>query len=53
MKIETQTSAEMVALCKLIEPLAVAMLSNSDADGALVSRPMAALEVDAAGAVWF
>lgn len=53
MKIETQTSAEMAELCKLIEPIPVAMLSNIDADGALVSRPMAALEVDAAGAVWF
>lgn len=53
MKIETQTSAEMAELCKLIEPVSVAMLSNIDADGALVSRPMAALEVDAAGAVWF
>lgn len=53
MKIETQASAEMTELCRLIEPIPVAMLSNIDADGALVSRPMAALEVDAAGAVWF
>ena len=53
MKIETQTSAEMKELCKLIEPIPVAMLSNLDADGALVSRPMAVLQVDAAGAVWF
>ncbi|MEO8058453.1 MAG: pyridoxamine 5'-phosphate oxidase family protein [Burkholderiales bacterium] len=53
MKIETQTSAEMAELCKLIEPIPIAMLSNLDADGALVSRPMAALQVDAAGAVWF
>ena len=53
MNIETQNSPEMVALCKLIEPIPVAMLGNLDADGALVSRPMAVLEVDAAGAVWF
>ena len=53
MKIETQNSAEMAELCKLIEPIPVAMLSNLDADGALVSRPMSALQVDAAGAVWF
>ena len=53
MKIETQNSTEMAELCKLIEPIPVAMLSNLDADGALVSRPMSALQVDAAGAVWF
>ena len=53
MNIETQNSPDMVALCKLIEPIPVAMLCNLDADGALVSRPMAVLEVDAAGAVWF
>ncbi len=53
MKIETQSNAEMAELCKLIEPISVAMLSNLDAAGALVSRPMAPLEVDAAGAVWF
>ena len=53
MKIETQNSAEMAELCKLIEPIPVAMLSNLDADGALVSRPMSALQVDVAGAVWF
>lgn len=53
MNIETQNSPEMAALCKLIEPIPVAMLSNIDADGALVSRPMAVLEVDASGAVWF
>ena len=53
MKIETQNSAEMAELCKLIEPIPVAMLSNLDAEGALVSRPMSALQVDAAGAVWF
>ena len=53
MKIEPQNSPEMAELCRLIEPIPVAMLSNIDAEGALVSRPMAALEVDAAGAVWF
>ena len=53
MKIETQNSTEMAELCKLIEPIPVAMLSSLDAEGALVSRPMSALQVDAAGAVWF
>ncbi len=53
MKIETQTNAEMAELCKLIESIPVAMLSNVDADGALVSRPMSVLKVDASGAVWF
>jgi general stress protein 26 len=53
MNIEIQNSPEMAALCQLIEPIPVAMLGNIDAGGALVSRPMAVLEVDASGAIWF
>jgi len=53
MKTEPQHSIELTQLCKLIEPIAVAMLTTLDDDGALVSRPMQALEMDAQGAIWF
>lgn len=54
MKIQTQPSAELTRLAKLIQPMdSVAMLTTRDADGALVSRPMAPLEMDAHGALWF
>ena len=53
MKIETQRSAELIELAQAIEPIAVAMLTHRDAEGALVSRPMVALEMDGDGALWF
>ena len=54
MKIHTQPNAELQKLASLIEPLdRVAMLTSQDADGALGSRPMAPLEMDDHGAIWF
>ncbi|RZU03131.1 pyridoxamine 5'-phosphate oxidase family protein [Rivibacter subsaxonicus] len=53
MKTEAQRSPELDQLRALIEPIAVAMLTHLDADGALVSRPVAPLEMDASGALWF
>ena len=53
MKIETQCSAELSELARAIEPIAVALLTHRDAEGALVSRPMMALEMDGDGALWF
>ena len=53
MKIETQPTASLAHLAKLIDGLSIAMLTTIEADGALASRPMAALEMDAAGALWF
>ncbi len=54
MKIQSQPSAELIHLAQLIQPMdTVAMLTSHDADGALVSRPMAPLEMDALGALWF
>jgi general stress protein 26 len=52
-KIATQTSAELAHVAKLIEDIPIAMLTTLDADGALASRPMTALEMDAQGALWF
>jgi general stress protein 26 len=52
-KIQTQCSAELTQLGELIENMPIAMLTNIHSDGALVSRPMSPLEMDADGAVWF
>ena len=53
MKTVPQTSAERKQLCELIESMTVGMLTTADADGALLSRPMSALEMDGDGALWF
>ena len=53
MKIADQTSAELTHVAKLIEDIPIAMLTTLDADGALASRPMTTLEMDAQGALWF
>jgi general stress protein 26 len=53
MKIAIQSSVELTHLAKLIEDIPIAMLTTLDTDGALASRPMSALEMDAQGALWF
>jgi general stress protein 26 len=53
MKTETQTNAELAHIAGLIEDMPFAMLATVEADGALASRPMAALQMDANGALWF
>lgn len=53
MKTATQTHPSLVHIAKLIDGIPIAMLTTVEADGALASRPMAALEMDASGALWF
>ena len=53
MKIAAQTDSALVDLCGLIQQIPVAMLTNLDADGNLVSRPMSPMEMDRNGALWF
>lgn len=53
MKIETQTSADLAHIAQMIEGIHIAMLTTIESDGALASRPMAPLEMDAQGALWF
>lgn len=52
MKIEAQDNAEFTRIGALIEHFSVAMLTSIDGDGALISRPMSPLKMDANGAVW-
>jgi len=53
MNSETQASADLTHVAKLIDGIPIAMLTTVEADGALASRPMAVLEMDAGGALWF
>lgn len=53
MKTEKQNSPERTALCQLIQHMSVTMLTTVDDSGALISRPMLPLLLDADGAVWF
>ena len=53
MKIEPQSSTELIDLAKRVDGMKIAMMTTVDVDGALVSRPMAPIEMDATGAIWF
>jgi general stress protein 26 len=53
MKIEPQATPDRVRLGALISGTPLAMLTSVGDDGALVSCPMEALEMDAEGALWF
>lgn len=53
MKIAKQDSAELDHVAKLIDDIPIAMLTTIEDDHTLTSRPMAALEMDAHGALWF
>jgi general stress protein 26 len=53
MKTATQSNASLAHVARLIDGIPIAMLATLEADGALASRPMAALEMDASGAIWF
>jgi general stress protein 26 len=53
MNTSTQASADLTHVSRLIEDIPIAMLCTIEADGTLASRPMAKLEMDAQGALWF
>ncbi len=53
MNIATQTSPQLTQLGNLIKPMRVAMMTVIDEESALISRPMAPLEMDSDGAIWF
>jgi general stress protein 26 len=53
MKIKPQSSAERIDLGKRIDGTNVVMMTTLNPDGALVSRPMSPIEMDATGAIWF
>lgn len=53
MKTDTSVSPELQHVAHLIGDMSIAMLTTVESDGALASRPMAALEMDSSGALWF
>lgn len=53
MKTETQTNDALAHIAHLIEDIPTAMLTTVETDGTLASRPMATLQMDAHGAMWF
>jgi general stress protein 26 len=53
MKFSTQATPELAHVARLIEDIPIAMLTTVEDDGSLASRPMAALEMDDQGVLWF
>lgn len=53
MKTRTRARAYLDRIARQIEGIRIAMLTTVEDSGALASRPMAALEMDARGALWF
>lgn len=53
MKKQKQADAGMQKLADLIDEASIGMLTTEEADGTLRSRPLATLEMDSAGKLWF
>ena len=53
MKKQTQTDAGMQKLADLIDDVGIGMLTTEEAEGTLRSRPLATLEMDSEGKLWF
>lgn len=53
MKIEKQSNGELDKVAELIGDTKFAMLTTLGADGAMHSRPLSTLEMDAQGCLWF
>lgn len=50
---QKQSDADLEKLADLIEESRIAMLTTAEPDGTLRSRPLATLQLDARGALWF
>lgn len=53
MKIAKQSDPQMQKLADLINEASIAMLTTEEPDGALRSRPLATLQMDSEGRLWF
>src|SRR3569833_2939534 len=53
MKKEKQSDPQMQKLADLINEASIAMLTTEESDGALRSRPLATLQMDSEGKLWF
>jgi general stress protein 26 len=50
---QTQATPEMNRLADLVEDARIAMMTTVEPDGALRSRPLATLQMDSQGTLWF
>jgi general stress protein 26 len=53
MKKQKQSDPQMQKLADLIEDASIAMLTTEEPDGTLRSRPLATLQMDSEGKLWF
>jgi len=53
METKTPTNKQLEKVLDIIEDVQIAMMTTVDDQGNLVSRPMAALQVDEDGTIWF
>lgn len=53
MKTQPQADASMQKLAELIDQARIGMLTTEEEDGSLRSRPLATLEMDSQGKLWF
>ncbi len=53
MEAKQQTNKQLEKISDMIEDIRIAMLTTVDEQGNLVSRPMAALQVDEDSTIWF
>src|SRR5437588_1317514 len=53
MKKQAQADPQMQKLADLIGEASIAMLTTEDSDGTLRSRPLATLQMDSTGKLWF
>lgn len=53
MDVQKQTFEQLQKVADLVEEIKFAMLTTEEADGTLRSRPMATMQMDASGALWF
>jgi general stress protein 26 len=53
MKKQAQATPEMTRLAELVDEIRIAMMTTSEPNGMLRSRPLATLQMDADGNLWF
>jgi general stress protein 26 len=53
MDIERQQNPELEPVAVMVKDIGFAMMTSMDADGALHSRPMSTMQMDAEGNLWF
>ena len=53
METKPQSNPQLEKVRDMIEDIRIAMMTTVDEQGNLVSRPMAALQLDAEGTIWF